>query len=81
MAHKFKVVERPAKNKDGSDSKRKKVYSIIDRCRSGRRMVVDGLTSKKEVELAIAWAREDLVSNHLSKHPNDKAFIAKKGSL
>jgi hypothetical protein len=78
MSHKFKVEVIPHRNKDGSPSKTKKDYRVIDRTRSGPRLI--GVeTSQKAAQGLIDQARVDIVAEHLAKHPNDLAFKKKHG--
>lgn len=80
MAHSFKVDVRPAKNKDGSDSKRKKIYTITDRHRK-HRVVLGEVHTLPEVNSTIEAARANAHAEHLRKHPNDMAFRRKHGLL
>ena len=78
MSHKFKVEPIPHRNKDGSLSKTKKSYRVIDRTRSGPRLV--GVeSSQKAAENLIALERGALQLHHLAMHPNDLAFKRKHG--
>lgn len=80
MAHHFKVEERPHQNKDGSTSKTKKDYVLIDRTRRGSR-VIDVLSSVSNVKGRLMIERKLLIMAHLEKHPNDMAFRRKHGLL
>lgn len=76
MAHKIRVVTKPHKNKDGSESETKKEYHILDHTR-GKTVVVAVVSSKNEVKDRIEKYRQGLLMQHLSKHPNDLAFARK----
>lgn len=76
MAHRIKVEEIPHKNKDGSFSQTKKDYRVIDRTRSGR-VEVGVASSRKAVTDLIAEYRLQVVQKHLSRNPDDLAFLSK----
>lgn len=76
MAHSFKVDVRPAKNKDGSDSKRKKIYRVTDRHRK-HRIVLGEVHTLSEVDELINTQRANAHAEHLKQHPNDMAFRRK----
>lgn len=80
MAHSIKVEIRPAKNKDGSDSKRKKIYTVIDRHRKHRVQLAE-VSTQDEVDSVIELRRESARESHLKKHPNDTAYRRKHGLL
>lgn len=80
MAHHLKVVARPHKNKDGSDSKTKKDYVVTDRTRQGVEFV-GVATSKQKLEEIKTKFREVVVQAHLDRHPNDLAFKRKHGLI
>lgn len=78
MAHHFRVKVRPHRNKDGTPSKTKKDYVVIDRTRSGS-SEVGVVSSRKAADDLIEVARKMLHSEHIKKHPNDRAFLRKHG--
>lgn len=78
MSHKFKVEPIPHLNKDGSPSKTKKDYRVIDRTRQGPRLI--GVeTSQKGADRLISEERAELIRTHAELHPNDQAFMKKHG--
>lgn len=76
MAHKFTVVVKPHKNKDGSDSKSKKDYEVWDRSR-GKRTLVGVAGTQKGANDLIQHTRDMQHADHLAQHPNDRAFKIK----
>lgn len=79
MAHNMKVEIRPHKNKDGSESKTKKDYVVIDRPRKGCQIEVGVVSSQKAADSLIDVTRKMLHTNHMRKNPNDKHFLRKHG--
>jgi hypothetical protein len=73
MAHKFRIKPVPHKNKDGSDSKSKFDYHVLDRTRQGTR-VVGVATTKKAAEELVEVERQRLIGDHVKRHPNDQSF-------
>lgn len=78
MAHHFRIKPVPHKNKDGSDSKSKRDWQVLDRTRQGTR-VVGIVTTKKAAENMIDHERAGVVMDHAAKHPNDHKFLDKHG--
>lgn len=78
MAHKFKVVVRPHKNKDGSDSKTRKDRFVVHTGRGGRR-VRGPFSNDIQVQDHIEAERERLIAAHLHQHPRDMNFRRKHG--
>lgn len=79
MAHQIKIRPRPHKNKDGSESKTKRDYVVVDRTRGGRVIEVGVGSTLRAAENLVTDYRNKLVADHLEKHPNDTAFKAKHG--
>jgi hypothetical protein len=77
MAHNFRIKVVPHKNKDGTESATKKDYEVWDRPRRGGRRLVGVESSMKRATDLIAAERLLLVTEHLSQHPNDLAFVTK----
>jgi hypothetical protein len=80
VAHRLKVVVRPHTNKDGSISKTRKDYEVIDRTRK-QRLPVGLVHNKKDLDLMTGAYWESVHLRHLRTHPNDKAFLAKHPEL
>lgn len=80
MAHRIKVAVRPHKNKDGSDSKTKKDYTITDKSRGKRRVIATTMSKSEAYELRNI-TREAVLIAHARKHPNDLAFRRKHPEL
>jgi hypothetical protein len=78
MAHHIKVLSRPHKNKDGSESKTKKDHLVIDRHR-GKKVVVGVATSKKAADEMIEEYRVGVRWTHAVTNPHDHAFLSKHG--
>lgn len=76
MAHHFKVESRPHLNKDGSPSKTRREYRVIDRPRKNRRLIGE-VSSQKDAQVLLQSAREAVIRLHADQHPNDRAFLRK----
>ena len=76
MAHKIKIFVTPHTNADGTLSKTKKDYTVIDRARSGR-VVVGVFASEKTAQEAADTHRRAVVWQHATKNPRDQAFQEK----
>jgi hypothetical protein len=74
--HKFRIQMRPHRNKDGTFSKTRKDYVVIDKTR-GKRKRVGVAPSRAKAEEVVFNARQDEVFRHLTEHPNDLAFLRK----
>ena len=78
MAHHIKIEPRPHINKDGSPSKTKKDYVVVDRHR-GKTVEVGVETTMKGAEALVDVRRRLVVQEHMRNHPNDRAFMQKHG--
>lgn len=78
MAHNFRIKPVPHKNKDGSESKSKKDYVVIDRKRKGTR-IVGIANSQKAANQMIEDERAVIIWNHANKNPHDQHFLNKHG--
>lgn len=76
MARKYRIKTVPHKNKDGSVSKTKKDYVVIEKNR-GKKREVGVASSGKAAEEMIDEDRRRAFHRHLYSHPNDKMFRAK----
>jgi hypothetical protein len=76
MAHHYRVVVEPHKNKDGSDSKVRKDHKVLHRGRGGS-YEVGVVSSIAAVEKLIESERVRLRSEHADRNPNDQAFRRK----
>lgn len=78
MAHKIFVKPVPYIKSDGSASDTKKNYEVWDKTRSGKKML-GRFPSRAKAEEAIPGYRDQIVSDHQKKHPNDIHFQKKHG--
>lgn len=78
MAHSFKVVPEPLSNKNGTPSKTRRRYKVVDRTRGGTRLIGYAKT-KKDIPALLDQAREAALESHLRRHPNDLHFQRKHG--
>lgn len=78
MAHNIKIKVRPHTNKDGTPSKTKKDYVVVDRHR-GKVVEVGVETTKKGAEALVDVRRRLVIQEHMRNHPNDRAFMQKHG--
>lgn len=78
MAHNITIKPVPHVNGDGRASKTKKDYQVIDRTR-GKRVVVGVASSREKAEQIVRDYRGQVAEQHLSTHPNDRAFKEKHG--
>jgi hypothetical protein len=78
MAHHIKIKVRPHINKDGTESKTKCDYVVIDRFR-GKQVEVGVASNRKAAENLITLRRKEVLAEQVQNHKNDPQFKSKHG--